>query len=90
MEEIKIKKKILLSKVDQEKADAQDAEKTYIEAVANEVIKIKNDEMVVRNFEVEFADEEEIRYAGGIKGIKALRMQRELIHETHDQTQQVE
>lgn len=35
---------------------------------------------MIRNFEVDFEDEEELVLAGGIKGIKALRLQRELIN----------
>jgi hypothetical protein len=41
--------------------------------VPNEVIFL-NDETMIRNFEVDFAEEEELTYAGGIKGIKALRL----------------
>jgi hypothetical protein len=83
IEEIRIKKKILLSKQDQQKEEEIDAERTYIESVPNEVIKMEGD-CLIRNFEVEFVNEEEICYAGGVKGIKALRMQRDLIHETHE------
>lgn len=82
IEEIRIKKKILQSKQDQQKEEEQDAERTYIESVPNEVIKMEGD-CLIRNFEVEFSEEQEICYASGVKGIKALRMQRELINETH-------
>lgn len=78
IEQKKIKKKILMSKKEQEAQDAEEAEKTYIEAVPNEVI-TTNDDVQICNFEVDFQEEEEIRFASGVKGIKALRMQRELI-----------
>ena len=57
-----------------------------MESVPNEVIKLQ-DEVMIRNFEVDFEEEEEIRYAGGIKGIKALRMQRDLINKEIEQKQ---
>jgi len=39
------------------------------------------DELQIRNFEVDFTAEQEIRYASGVRGIKALRMQRDLIND---------
>ncbi len=53
--------------------------KAHIDAIPNEVILLA-DQTVIRNFEVDFGEEEELVLAGGIKGIKALRMQRELIN----------
>jgi hypothetical protein len=41
--------------------------------VPNEVIFL-NDDIMIRNFEVDFQEEEELVLAGGIKGIKALRL----------------
>jgi hypothetical protein len=35
---------------------------------------------MIRNFEVDFEEEEELAYAGGIKGIRALRVQRDAIN----------
>ena len=35
----------------------------------------------MKNFEVDFGEEEELTYAGGIKGIRALRVQRDLIND---------
>jgi len=37
---------------------------------------------MIKNFEVDFQEEEELTYAGGIKGIRALRVQRDLIYDT--------
>jgi len=34
---------------------------------------------MITNYEVGFGEEEELTYAGGIKGIRALRVQRDLI-----------
>lgn len=47
----------------------------------NEIIYLPDDTLI-RNFEVDFKEEEELTYAGGIKGIRALRVQRDLINET--------
>lgn len=47
--------------------------KAHIDAIPNEVILLA-DQTVIRNFEVDFGEEEELVLAGGIKGIKALRM----------------
>ena len=41
--------------------------------IPNEVIHMA-DETVIRNFEVDFEEEQEVTYAGGIKGIRALRI----------------
>ena len=79
VEQKKVKKKILMSRKEQEAEDAQAAEKTYIEAVPNEVIVFGEGDVHICNFEVDFKDEEEIRFASGVKGIKALKMQRELL-----------
>lgn len=35
--------------------------------------------MQICNFEVDFEEEEEIRFAGGVKGLRALKQQRDLI-----------
>ena len=48
--------------------------------IPNEVIHLA-DETLIHNFEVDFQEEEEVTYAGGIKGIRALRVQRDLINE---------
>ena len=56
-----------------EKLQIEQESKSHIESVPNEVIFL-NDETMIRNFEVDFAEEEELTYAGGIKGIKALRL----------------
>lgn len=43
------------------------------------------DELQIRNFEVDFTAEQEIRYASGVRGIKALRMQRDLINDGQEE-----
>ena len=37
---------------------------------------------MIRNFEVDFEEEQELTWAGGVKGIRALRMQRNQINES--------
>lgn len=68
-----------MSKKDEERYQEELDAKSHIESVPNEVIYMPDD-TYIRNFEVDFAEEEELTYAGGIKGIKALRMQRDLIN----------
>ena len=47
--------------------------------VPAEVIRTKDD-MIIKNFEVDFEEEApDVRMIGGIRGIKALRVQREYI-----------
>jgi hypothetical protein len=70
----------VLSQKEQEQLDASEAGKTYLESVPNELIQMP-DELQIRNFEVDFTAEQEIRYASGVRGIKALRMQRDLIND---------
>jgi hypothetical protein len=70
-----------MSKKEMEKLQEELQSKSHIELMPNEVI-FMNDETMIRNFEVDFAEEEELVYAGGIKGIKALRLQRELLRQT--------
>jgi hypothetical protein len=53
----------------------------YVESLPNEVIHMADNTMI-KNFEVDFQEEEELTYAGGIKGIRALRVQRDLIYDT--------
>ena len=62
-----------MSKKEMEKLQDELSQKSYIETVPNEVIFL-NDDIMIRNFEVDFKEEEELVLAGGIKGIKALRL----------------
>jgi len=62
-----------MSKKEMEKLKDELSQKSYIETVPNEVIFL-NDDTMIRNFEVDFQEEEELVLAGGIKGIKALRL----------------
>lgn len=62
-----------MSKKEMEKLQDELSQKSYIETVPNEVIFL-NDDIMIRNFEVDFQEEEELVLAGGIKGIKALRL----------------
>lgn len=62
-----------MSKKEMEKLKDELSQKSYIETVPNEVIFL-NDDILIRNFEVDFQEEEELVLAGGIKGIKALRL----------------
>ncbi len=49
------------------------------------------DGALITNFEVQFEEEpEEIVYAGGIKGIRALRRQRDVFNEQEEQLEQQE
>ena len=52
--------------------------KEYLETKPNEVIHLEEGSMI-HNFEVDFKVEEELAMTSGIRGIKALRLQRALI-----------
>ena len=45
----------------------------FLETKPNETIRLEDNSMI-KNFEVDFDEEEEVTWAGGIKGIRALRM----------------
>lgn len=70
--------------IEQERNAARRTE-SYLESKPNESIQL-SDATVVKNFEVDFDEEEEVAYAGGIKGIRALRVQRDLINDSVKQT----
>ena len=53
--------------------------KEFLETKPNETIHL-DDKSMIRNFEVDFEEEEELAYAGGIKGIRALRVQRDAVN----------
>jgi hypothetical protein len=53
--------------------------KEFLETKPNETIRL-DDKSMIRNFEVDFEEEEELAYAGGIKGIRALRVQRDAVN----------
>ena len=68
---IKRKKKLDFGKV-----EAAAEEHPVIPA---EVIKT-NDEMIIKNYEVDFEDEEpDVKMSGGLRGIQALKVQRDYI-----------
>ena len=52
---------------------AKEEQKPFLETKPNETIKLQDSSMI-RNFEVDFEEEEEIAWAGGIKGIRALKV----------------
>jgi hypothetical protein len=54
--------------------------KSYIDTKPKEVISLATEPTLVNNFEVDFSQELEVMYSGGIKGIKALRVQRDLLN----------
>ena len=89
VEQNKIKKRLVLTKQDEARAQAEQEEKTHIESVPNEVIHMADDSLI-RNFEVDLPEEEEIRFASGVRGIKALRMQRDLINKEIQKPVQIE
>ena len=53
-----------------------------------EVIRAKNEDLVSRNFDVDFGEEDpDLRMLGGIRGIRALRVQREYMPDKEVETQ---
>ena len=66
------------SKQDIVKEAKEREEKELIETANREVIHAE-DGVLIQNYEVDFEDEEELVMAGGLKGLKALRLQRDLI-----------
>lgn len=71
VEQNKVKKKILVPKSMQDRMQEQ---KPYLETKPNETIKMQDSSMMIKNFEVDFNEEEELTWAGGVKGIRALRV----------------
>lgn len=43
--------------------------------------KTANEEILVHNFEVEIKEKKEVAYASGVRGIRALRLQREILQD---------
>ena len=71
MQQIKIKKELDFG--DGQKIDEKDKKEKVVPA---EVI-ITKEEFIIKNFEVDFEEESpDVRMIGGIRGIKALRVQR--------------
>ena len=63
-----------MSKKDKEILESEIAKKDYVQTLPSEVISYNDGEgPIVSNFEVEFKDEEEIQYAGGLRGIRGLK-----------------
>lgn len=80
-EQIRPKKKVAIGQrdVDAQKAEkVADDKKVYTEALPRECIQT-NEGHLIQNFEVDFGPEEELVMAGGIRGIRALRVQRDAI-----------
>ena len=82
-EQIRPKKKVVIGKRDlaaaKELEDAQ-ADKEHTELAPREVIKTEEGALI-QNYEVDFGPEEELVMAAGVRGIRALRIQREAIQE---------
>ena len=79
VEQIRAKKKIMLSKQDRARLAAAKEEQELIETANREVIHVE-DGSLIQNFEVDFPEEEELVMAGGVKGLRALRVQRAQIN----------
>ena len=74
---------IVLNKRDAEAQQALskiEANKEYTETAPREVITTEEGALI-QNFEVDFGPQEELVMAGGLRGIKALRVQRDAIQE---------
>ena len=74
---------VVLSKRDAEMQQAlskKEARKEHTETAPREVITTEEGALI-QNFEVDFGPQEELVMAGGLRGIKALRVQREAIEE---------
>lgn len=70
----------LMNKKDKEQFETELAKKDFIETLPSEVISYNEGYgPTVSNFEVEFKDDEEIQYSGGVRGIRGLRAQRAII-----------
>lgn len=54
--------------------------RAFIDTKAKEVIQLP-DQSQINNFEVDFKEEQSTPLVGGIKGIKALRVARDLIND---------
>ena len=54
--------------------------KEHTDALPREIIKTEEGSLI-QNYEVDFGPEEELVMAGGIRGIRALRVQRSAIEE---------
>ena len=75
-EQVRPKKKVVINKRDeamQKALDAERANKAHTETAPREVIAI-DEGALIQNYEVDFGPEEELVMAGGIRGIRALRV----------------
>ena len=76
VEQLRQKKKIAISKKEQKALAKEEEEKEFLKSKPREVVHT-NDGVYIHNYEVDFQDEQEIMMAGGIKGLRALRLQRD-------------
>lgn len=82
-QQVRPKKKVAISQRDKEALMAMqkaEGEKEHTELAPREVIQTEEGSLI-QNYEVDFGPEEEIMMAGGIRGIRALRVQRQAIEE---------
>ena len=77
---MRAKKKIMLSKQDQARLAKEKEEQELVETANREIIHVE-DGSLIQNYEVDFPEEEELVMAGGVKGLRALRVQRDLINQ---------
>ena len=68
----------MMSKQDEANLEKDKMDKEFVDTANKEIIHVE-DGSLIQNFEVEFEEEEELVMAGGIKGLRALRVQRDLI-----------
>ena len=82
-EQVRPKKKIAINQRDieaQKALESAQEDKEHTETAPREVFHTEEGAMI-QNFEVDFGPEEELVMAGGIRGIRALRIQRSAIEE---------
>ena len=68
----------MLSKQDQARIAREKEGQELVDTANREVIHVE-DGSLIQNYEVDFQEEEELVMAGGVKGLRALRVQRDLI-----------
>ena len=73
VDQVRAKKKIMLSKQDKIKQAKEKEDQEIVETANREVIHVE-DGTLIQNYEVDFTDEEELVMAGGLKGLRALKV----------------